>query len=265
MALGLALILGVMHIWNFAHGQFLILSGYIILWMFAMLGEGVNPFVLSPIAIIFIFMIGVIVYRFLLNPLAKYGARQFILASILICLGLAVVLESSTIIMWGTMYRGIPYSITPASIMGFPTMRLIGLIIALILVTLLQIVLSRTYFGKALRAIIQDREAAASLGINVDKISLITFGIGSALAGVAGVIVGITYFLNPVMGMTYTFKALVIVALGGLGTVTGILFAGLLLGIAESFTGYFIGTAYTDTIALLLLVVALGSGLSKVR
>ena len=264
MALGLALVLGVMYIWNFAHGQFLLLSGYIVLWLFTTSG-GLNPFFTSPVPILALMAIGLFTYRFLINPFTKFGIRQYIVTSVYVCLGLGIVLESFMLLTWGTRYRGIPFSIEPASIMGFSTMRIIGLIVALSVLIFLHIALTKTYFGKALRAIIQDREAAASLGINVDGISLLTFGISAALAGAAGLIFSIIYYVNPVIGMSLTFKSFVIVMLGGLGTVMGILVAAFILGLAEALVGYFISTAYIDTISLLVLIFALGLGISKVK
>jgi branched-chain amino acid transport system permease protein len=129
--------------------------------------------------------------------------------------------------------------------------------IALVVIVALQLFLRRTYTGKALRATVENWEAATLMGIDIQKVYLLSFVIGAALAGVAGCLVSVGYSIDPAMGMSWTLKSLVVMVLGGLGSFTGTFIGGLILGVTESATGYFLSLTYKEVVGLVLFLLVL--------
>ena len=139
----------------------------------------------------------------------------------------------------------------------FPYVRVAGLVIALICMFALQQFLRKSYTGKAIRATVEDWEAASLVGINTQKVYLLSFLIGTALAGVAGALVSVTFSVDPSMGMSWTLKALIVMVLGGLGNFMGTFFGGILLGVTESTTALFISGNYRQVVGLILFLLVL--------
>jgi branched-chain amino acid transport system permease protein len=131
------------------------------------------------------------------------------------------------------------------------------MIIAFIVVVALQLFLRRTYTGKALRATVENWEAATLMGIDIQRVYLLSFVMGAALAGVAGALVSVGYSIDPGMGMSWTLKSLVVMVLGGLGSITGTFIGGIILGVTESATGYFLSLTYREVVGLVLFILVL--------
>jgi branched-chain amino acid transport system permease protein len=139
----------------------------------------------------------------------------------------------------------------------FPMVRVISLVIALLCFLALHLLLRKTYTGKAIRATVEDWEAASLMGIDIHRVYLLSFVMGASLAGIAGTLVTIGYSIEPSMGLEWTLVALIVMVLGGLGSVMGTLVGGLVLGITQSATSFFLGGTYRDVVGLLIFLLVL--------
>jgi len=139
----------------------------------------------------------------------------------------------------------------------FPIVRVASLVIAFVVLLGLDLFLRRTYTGKALRATVENWEVATLMGIDIQRVYLLSFVMGAALAGVAGALVSVGYSIDPGMGMSWTLKSLVVMVLGGLGSLTGTFVGGIILGVTESATGYFLSLTYKEVVGLVLFVLIL--------
>ena len=140
---------------------------------------------------------------------------------------------------------------------AFPLVRLANLVVAVVFLVALQLFLRKTYTGKAIRATVQNWEAASLMGIDIHKVYLLSFAIGAALAGVAGTLVTVNYSIQPAMGLNWTLKALIVMVLGGLGNIPGTFVGGLILGVTESATSFFISSNYREVAGLVLFLLVL--------
>ena len=260
VALGLGLLMGVMKFLNIAHGTFIILGGYISFWLFTL--WGIDPFLSTPLVIVAMFLIGLVLYWLALSPLLKLpniGMR--IDTSMLVTFGLIWVLDNVMTMLWTpdtrtimTFYTGetFKFSGTRFSITGLG-----GLGVAIFVAIALYFILSRTYFGKHIRAATQDAEAASLCGINVHRIYLFSSGIAIALAGVAGVVIISTYSINASGGISWLLIAFVVMILAGEGNINAIIPAGVIFGLLEAGSVLVVGVPYRQAIALLVFIVAL--------
>jgi branched-chain amino acid transport system permease protein len=139
----------------------------------------------------------------------------------------------------------------------FPIVRVVSMVVALLLVIALQQFLQRSYFGKAIRATVEDWEEATIIGIDTHRVYLVAFVIGAAFAGVAGALVSVGYSIVPSMGLEWTLVCLVVMTLGGLGSIIGTFVGGLILGVAQALTAFAVGGAYRQVVGLLLFLVVL--------
>lgn len=255
MALGMALVWGVLDIVNLAHGALIMIGGYIVYYLYASLG--IDPFVGLPIAGVCLFIIGYGLQRFVLNLIV----RSAMLNSLLITFGLAVVIAYLAQLLFSADFRTINPSYAGAnfSVLGLtvPLMSLIAFLIAFVLAGALWLVLNRLSIGRAIRATGQNLTAARLYGVDPRHIYAITFGIGAALAGVAGGLFGILTHLTPYIGASLTAKAFVIAIIGGLANPFYIIFGGIFVGIAEQVASLYLGPTYADVISFGLLVVIL--------
>lgn len=258
-AVGLSLVFGVTKFLNVAHGEFLMLGGYASFWLFAL--WKVDPFVSLPAAIVFLLVIGTIFYKLLFGRMVKLTEGVKIQNTLLIGFGLSLILQNLALRFWTADTRSITtfYSGTVFTFAGvrFPLVRVASMVIAFVVVVALQLFLRRTYTGKALRATVENWEAATLMGINIQRVYLMSFVIGAALAGVAGALVSVGYSIDPGMGMSWTLKSLVVMVLGGLGSITGTFVGGILLGLTESATGFFLSLTYKEVVGLVLFLLVL--------
>ena len=258
-AFGLALIFGVSHILNLAHGEFLMLGALVCF----LLGDlwGVDPFLSLVVLMPLFFLLGVLYERGLLRTvIAKTGYEQ-LTASVLVTLGLSLIVEDVASTLWGAEEKGLYYSLPPLILDNgeiiISSVRLLAMGCIVVITLIVHQFISRTYLGKALRAVTQNRRGAQLVGVNMAQVGLVTCGIGTMLAAVAGVFYILLYSINPFIGLPLTLRYLCIVVLGGLGNLFGTLLGGVILGLTEVFTGYVFNPHWQETVAFLMLVVFL--------
>jgi branched-chain amino acid transport system permease protein len=258
-AVGLSLVFGVQKVLNVAHGSLVMLGGYASFWVFTW--YGIDPFMAIAITGPLLLLLGIALYAGLFRFVTRLPEEAKIKNSLLISFGLTLVLENMAIRLWTADERAITTSyagdgVTLAGI-AFPYTRVASLIVAAAGIAVLHAFLTRTYLGKAIRATAEDWEAASLMGINVQRTYLLAFGIGTALAGIAGALVSLSYTIAPGIGLAWTLKALVVVVLAGMGTIVGAFFAGLLLGEAEALSVYVFGSSYREVVGLVLFLLVL--------
>jgi len=259
VALGLSLVFGVTKFLNVAHGELLMVGGYVSFWAFSLLG--LDPFLTIPITMVCLFFIGGLLYWLTFSHTIKLPEETKIKNTLLIAFGLSVILQNLAIQFWTADERGIPvdYAGKAVTVLGvrFPAVPLISLGVAVICLVALQLFLQKTYTGKAIRATVQNWEAASLMGIDIHKIYILSFAIGAALAGAAGTLVAANYSIFPVMGLDWTMKALIVMVLGGLGSIPGTLIGGIILGVTEGATSFFISNNYREVAGLVLFLLVL--------
>jgi branched-chain amino acid transport system permease protein len=258
-AVGLSLVFGVTKFLNVAHGELLMLGGYASFWLFTL--WRIDPFVSLPLAIVFLIVVGAVFYKLLFARMVKLAEGAKIQNTLLVGFGLSLILQNLALRLWTADTRSITtfYSGSVFTLLGvrFPIVRVASMGIALVVIVALQLFLRRTYTGKALRATVENWEAATLMGIDIQRVYLLSFVMGAALAGVAGCLVSVGYSIDPTMGMSWTLKSLIVMVLGGLGSITGTFVGGLVLGLTESATGYFLSLTYREVVGLVLFVLIL--------
>jgi branched-chain amino acid transport system permease protein len=256
-ALGLSLVFGVLKILNVAHGELIMIGGYVAFWMFNL--YGIDPFLALIIVLPILFVIGWLLHLGLFSQVVQFDEEHRIKNSLLIGFGLTLVLQSLAIQLWSADERSITpaYATTSLEFLGvrFPVIRVAGLFIALIAVVGMELFLNRSYWGKAIRATAEDWQTAALTGINVRSTYLLTFALGSSLAGVAGTLVSVGFSVSPIIGLQWTLKALIVIVLAGLGSMTGTFLGGILLGVTESLSAYTFGAEYRELVGLIIFLI----------
>lgn len=254
VAVGLNLIFGVIRVVNFAQGEFVMLGMYGA--YAAQLSMGLDPY-LAPIVVVpVLFVFGALVYAVILRPLQGEPMMQ-----IFATFGLLMVLENSVL----AVTRGITYSvnsvITGVSVPIGPINVGLSRIVVLIAATLVTLAigwyLRSVLHGKAIRAVAQDRNAARLMGVNVERVYIMTFGIGAALAGLAGCLLAPLYTMSPQIGMNFIMPAFAVVVLGGLGSVTGAYIGGFIVGLTEALAGYYLDPALKHAVLFLVFITVL--------
>ncbi len=254
MALGLTMIFGILEVINFAHGEIYMIGAFMTLFFTTLLGI---PFLLAiPISMVVVALLGLMIQRVVFRPIIG----KPMINGMLISFGLSVFLMNLSILLFKADPRSLESGYAHVNIrflgLQITLERLLAIIVAIILVSLLYLFIQRTKIGIAMRAVAEDREAAQAVGVNIARIHLVTFAIGCALAASAGSIAGAIFFVSPIMGWTPAIKSFVVVILGGFGNVTGAILASLILGIVESFGGGYISYAYKDAYAFVILLLA---------
>jgi Branched-chain amino acid ABC-type transport system, permease components len=255
VAVGLNLIYGVVHVINFAHGEFLMLSMYIALLMNALMGT--NPFFALPVAVPIVMLTGLLVQRYLINRTIDAP----ILIQSFVTFGLLLVMQNGVMLIFGPNY----YSIRVTELEGvleFGYVRVsVGLLTAAVLSVLtilgLHLFLTRTYVGTAIRAIGQNRFAAQMIGIPVKRLYELSFAISTGLAAVAGLVLTPLIWMHPTIGEIYILKAFIIVVLGGMGNVMGAFVGGIIIGITESVSALFLMPSLKEAVALIIFIIIL--------
>jgi branched-chain amino acid transport system permease protein len=258
VASGLSLIYGVMKILNIAHGEFLMISGYVMFWLFTL--AKVSPLVSIVVTAPLMFLLGLLIYKVIVMPLERVGLMPLVERGTLIAFfGILIVFQNTALVLWTADYRVVTYLVNPLRFLFFniSVNRIIVLGISISIILVLDFFLKRTYPGKAIRAITQDREAGMLMSINAERLSLICFGLGTALAGIAGSLAGILHVITPTMGFPFLIKAFVVMIIGGLGNMKGCLYAGFFLGVLEFIGAHFIGEGYRGAIDYITLVAFL--------
>jgi branched-chain amino acid transport system permease protein len=245
LSIGLTLIYGVMKLVNFAHGEFLMVGMYITYWLWFLLG--LDPFLSSFLVFPMMFLLGCGLFILLIRPLIKgrpMALREKVflpdphLSQIFITLGVSILLQNVILILWKADYRSITVWYTVSAVeLGSITLnlaRLFSFVCCMILGLIIFILLLRTDFGKAVRAVTSDRDTAGLMGIDVDRINLIAFGLGIAITAVAGSFIASFLYIYPTVGSFLGLLAYIVVVLGGYGSVSGTVLAGFVIGEMES-------------------------------
>ncbi len=243
---GLTLIWGMMNIVNFAHGDFVMLGMYVAFMVFTLLGAG--PLLGAPIAALVLATLGVIVYFGLIRSVMKGP----MLAQILGTFGLALLLRYSVFWWFGANFLSLPENIVGGTydVLGIriQASRLLAGIVALAVTLGLHLLLTRTTLGSKMLAVSEDSTAAQLMGIRPDTMQAIAWAIAAAVTGIAGALIATFFYIVPTVGETLGIVAFVTVSLGGFGSVPGALVAGLLIGVLESLSAYWIGAVYKDMV-----------------
>jgi len=255
ISIGLTLIFGVLEIINFAHGEFLMLAMYASFWLFQL--YGIDPYVSMLIILPLFFFVGVAVQKVTIQPILNAPP----LNQIFMTVGLSMVLQNVALFIWTADYRTVKTAYsgltlkTTGLLISFP--RLVAFLLAMGLIAALLIFLRKTYTGKAIRALAQERKAAMLMGINVYRTYQIAFGIGIACVGAAGAMLIPVYFVFPSVGSLFVLIAFVVVILGGYNSLIGSLVGGLMIGVVESFSGFFISPHLKEAIYFVIFILIL--------
>lgn len=257
MAYGLGLIYGVLRVVNLAHAGFIMLAAYLTWILYTRLG--IDPYLSIPIVIVVFYFGGALLYRGLVRHLPR-GARGAV-QSLLLLFGVWLVMRNAMYLLFKGNDQAVrtSYSTDSVPLLGghYALSRMIVFGVAVGALVCLHLLLTRTYLGKAMRAVAQNAESAALVGIDVGKTYSRTFGIGCALAGLAGLLASTLFAFNPAFGADELLKSFVIIVLGGLGSVLGIGLGALLLALAETFSIYVVPTYLTGAVGFVVLVVVL--------
>ena len=254
VALGLTLIYGILHIPNFAHGHKYMWAAYTSL--FLVVNFHTNYWVSLLIAMVILGLVGAGVERLVYRPLRDAPHINSFIAAI----GLLLVLESLSLIFWGADFRRFPTLYDkPIHIFGIAVtlQRLLVIVGAVFFITLLQIFIKRTWLGAAIEAVAQDPVGAQLVGISIDRVSSLTFGIGTSLAAAAATLIAPIFLVYPTMGALPNLKAFVVIIIGGMGSIPGAVIGGFMLGLIEALGGGYISTDYKDLFAFGALVTFL--------
>lgn len=240
IGLGLSLVFGVMKMINLAHGAFVIFGSYV---AFVLLSTfGIDP-ILGLVAIMpLLFVIGFCIQKFLLTRIYKLGEEP----PLLVTFGLAVVLANLYLLIFTSYTKGLvtPYAVKSIGIgaHSFPLIYLLDLIAAFIAMFFLHLLLKKTYLGLSIRCATQNRQAAKLMGMNIDRIYAITFGIALAYASLGGVFLGLTFPFQPASTFTYLILAFGVVVIGGLGSIPGTFTGGIAIGLSQTLGFHFLGS-----------------------
>ena len=255
ISIGLTLIFGVLEIVNFAHGEFLMLSMYVCYWLFTLLG--IDPYVSLVIVIPLFFLLGMAVQRIVIQPILNAQPLNQIFASV----GLSIVMINAALLVWKADYRTVKTAYSSLTVKAGPFMisfpRLLAFILALAMIAALLIYLKKTYTGKAIRALAQQRRAAQLMGINVNKTYQIAFGLGIATVGAAGAMLIPVFYAFPSVGTLFVLTAFVVVILGGYNSLVGSLVGGLLIGVIESFSGFYLSVHLKEAVYFVIFILIL--------
>lgn len=253
MAIGLSLTLGVMRIFNLAHGVFYTLGSYIIYSL--VVQTKMNSILALFLTFVIVFFVGIVTERILIRPI-----RESTMNIMILTFALAIFIEQCIRLGWGGRYR-----VTPPFLKGalqidqvfIDYQRLLAFIIGSAVIIGLAVALKKTKLGKATRMVQQDYEMAMLLGINVNLISMIVYGLGAALAATAGFLLSPLYLILPAMGWTPLLMSFAIVILGGMGSIMGTVIGGFLFGLTTLMTSYYISSGMINVVPFLAMILTL--------
>jgi len=252
IASGFSLIYGIMRLLNFAHGEFYMLGAFAAYLLCEALG--LNYYAALLLSMILIAALGILVYRFFLRPFRDQHDPSLVIA-----LGVAMLIGGLALLVFGEKDKSISPVLTGVIKVFGATLskeRILVIIVAILLMVALTLYIKFSRTGQAMRAVAQDREAAALQGIGVDSTFTLCMAISSALAGAAGALLAPLFFVNPFLGMHAVLKALIVVVIGGLGSIPGAIAGGLLLGFVESFGNTFFGDV-TEILGFVIVMMVL--------
>jgi branched-chain amino acid transport system permease protein len=255
LSIGLTLIFGVLRIVNFAQGEFIMISMFGAFWCNVLLG--IDPYLSALIVVPVIFFLGMLVERYVIQRILFAPHSMQIFATF----GLSVLMQNLALTFWGPDYRSVTTAYTSLSYSAFglaiSATSLFAFIAAITMAAGLIGFLHFTRGGRALRAMVQSRYAASLMGVDTKRLNRLAFGCGVACAAVSGCILAPMYYTFPTVGVDLIITAFVVVVLGGMGSVAGAVVGGLIIGVAQTLTGFYLSVEFKDVIALLLFIVIL--------
>lgn len=256
MGMGQNIIFGVMKIVNFCHGEMLMVGMYLTYMLYTY--AGIDPYLALPLVAIIMFLLGAVIQHTLITPSLKTKSFTNLL---FLTVGLGLLLSNGALVLFGSDYKSIRTSYSQSNIMIGPVSvalpRIISFVVLIVVTIALFTFLKYSTTGKQIRAVSQNPVGAEVCGINVRRIYLLTYGLGVALAGIAGCLLTQFYSIYPTAGASFGFRALIVVVVGGLGSIPGAFFAGILLGLLEQMSALFISPSYSDMIVFITFIVIL--------
>ncbi len=266
IGIGMTLIMGVMKIINLAHGELMMVAMYMAYWLFVLfhIDPYISVFIVAPV----MFFFGMAIQRFLINPVLRV---ESILPEnqVILTVGIGMVLANLATLFFTSDYRSTPVKYasdawylsdywrdSPIEL-SLSVPWTVSFTISVVITVALWFFLAKTDTGKSIRATAQDLEAAMLMGVNVERMRLVTFGLGAALVGAAGCLFIPIYYLYPALGGRFTLIAFVITILGGLGSTVGAIIGGLILGVFESMTATYVGMGWAPVGRFLIFIAAL--------
>lgn len=253
MAVGFTMVFGIMRVINFAHGEFYMIGAFAISFLF---GQLHIPFLLALLLVgLLVGVLGAGIERVIFKPFQGDELNGMIAS-----LGLSIILVNLALVIFGPSPWSVPGFVSGILRLGtivLPWSRLAAFGLAVLVLVGFWAFIQFTKYGRAMRATVQDEQAAKLQGIDIDKIYPVAFGIGVGFAGIAGGIMGPLFAVDPFMGLTPLVKAFIVVIIGGLGSVPGAVIAGMGLGILESYSSTFLGAAVTDFLQFALVIIIL--------
>ncbi len=266
IGIGMTLIMGVMKIINLAHGELMMVAMYVAYWMFALFH--VDPYLSVFLAAPLLFLLGASIQKFLINPVLR---KDSILPEnqVILTVGIGMVLANMATVFFTSDYRSTPVDYatkawylsdfwrkSPIELsLSFPST--VSFLISVAITIVLWFFLAKTDLGKSIRATAQDPEAALLMGVNVGRLRVFTFGLGSALVGAAGCLFIPIYYIYPDLGGQFTLIAFVITIVGGLGSTVGAIIGGIILGVFESMTSTYAGMGWAPVGRFAIFIAAL--------
>jgi len=254
VALGLTLIYGIMEVPNFAHGHLYMVGGYVTFFMMTL--YGINYWLAALISGIVLAVLGILLERLVFNPMRNTPSTNKFIAAV----GAMLFLEASARVLWGSDFRSIPAIYDKVVVIGgvrLTEQRLIIIAGAIILMVALYVFLKHTMIGSTIEAMAQNRDGASLVGIDVNRVAMLTFAVASFLASAAASLAGPIFLVYPAMGSLIIMKAFVIIVIGGMGSIPGAVLGSFILGLTESLGATYISITYKDVVAFAILVLIL--------
>jgi branched-chain amino acid transport system permease protein len=255
VGIGLTLIFGVMRIINFAHGDLLMVGMYLTYFAFKLLG--IDPYVSLLLTLPLMFLLGALIQKALINRVLNALPQN----QILLTIGIGLVLSNLAMMFFTSDYKILSTSYSSSSVklggLSISTPLFLSFGVTAIITAALYLFLLKTDTGQAIRATAQDRDAAQLMGINVKRMSVLAFGLGTALAGAAGALIAPTYYIFPQVGSAFTLKAFVVVVLGGMGSIIGATLGGVVVGVTESVAASCISSGLKEIFVFVLFLLVL--------
>lgn len=266
IGVGLTMVLGIMRVVNFAHGELYMLGAYFVHTFMNIMG--LNFFLSLGLSVLAVAFTGALIEKVVLSPLRGREMNSNMLAMI----GVLIALQNIALLVWGPVPQTIRAPFPPQALdffgISITPYRIFVAAVAAAVVLAVHFFIQKTSLGKSMRAAFQDREMAAMLGVRIDRVFPFTFALGSAMAAVAGVLLGVLFTLKPTMGEFAVTRAFAVVILGGMGSFPGAILGGLILGVTENLAAAYISSGFKDAIAFMLIVAILifkPSGLMSVN
>jgi len=260
---GYTMVYGIIKLINFAHGEFLMVAMYLTFWGFSLIS--LDPYLSTLLVGPVLFVLGWLTYRFFIRP--TIGKPH--LTQIFVTVGLSTVIQNLALMFWSADFRTVTlgYTRSPLIMGPFPSMgleeliinpaRLIAFVLGLGLSLAFYLFLKRSYTGKVIRATSQDRSTALLMGVNIDRVFTLTFAIGILLVGVAGALMMPIYTAHPFVGFEFVLIMFVVVVLGGMGSITGAVIAGLFIGMVEVVSSFLLGPESKQAVYFLVFIAVL--------